>query len=403
MLTAAKQGKFSAPMAWTDECVLPLAASGVYPKTRVWGSEPENVHCSSATTPLRIELRWGCEECSEKTAVGSGVTFKYNPMGYRIYKSSSVSTSVYAYDGDSVVEETNGAGTVVARYSQGQDEDEPLAMLRSSATSYYDADGLGSITSLSNTAGSLAQTYGYDSFGKQTTSSGSLTNSFQYTAREFDSESSLYYYRARYYDPMTGRFLSEDPLEFGGGRNFYAYSRNDPIALVDPSGMIPEPANTIAPAMPGDTAGFFIANLNDPRLSDIAHAPWPQARTYFGESHECVAFTKTFTGLPCSDCWRAGPKVIGNNIPEGTAIATFDNSGRYPNNPHGNNSGLFLGTGSPTDPPNTLIMIDQWPGHHAQARAVTPNGPDASNQSGAYSVITVPNGTKSAKCKCGNW
>ena len=64
---------------------------------------------------------------------------------------------------------------MVARYADTQNIDEPLAMLRSGATSYYHADGLGSVTSLSNSAGSLAQTYAYDSFGKQTSSSGSLT------------------------------------------------------------------------------------------------------------------------------------------------------------------------------------------------------------------------------------
>ena len=57
-------------------------------------------------------------------------------------------------------------------------------MLRSSATSYYHADGLGSISSLSNAAGSIASTYTYDSFGKQTASTGSLVNPFRYTARE---------------------------------------------------------------------------------------------------------------------------------------------------------------------------------------------------------------------------
>ena len=55
-------------------------------------------------------------------------------------------------------------------------------MLRSGATSFYEADGLGSITSLSSGAGALAQTYTFDSFGKQTGSTGSLTNPFQYTA-----------------------------------------------------------------------------------------------------------------------------------------------------------------------------------------------------------------------------
>jgi hypothetical protein len=106
MPTAAKEEMF---FASSDPCVFfPLAASvpdsGVYPKTRVWDSKPENVHCSTAIGPLKIELRWGCEESSGKTAVGSGVTFKYDPFGRRIYKSSSSGTSIYAYDGDNLIE-----------------------------------------------------------------------------------------------------------------------------------------------------------------------------------------------------------------------------------------------------------------------------------------------------------
>ena len=140
------------------------------------------------------------------------VSFKYDPFGRRIEKISPTTTSIFAYDGDNLIEETNSSGTVMARYSQGLNIDEPLAMLRSSTTSYYEADGLGSITSLSSGAGALAQTYAFDSFGKQTASSGSLTNPFQYTARESDPETGLYYYRARYYDSNSGRFLGGDPI-----------------------------------------------------------------------------------------------------------------------------------------------------------------------------------------------
>jgi RHS repeat-associated protein len=236
MLNGSKEQPHVAIVLFGSEYVLPLAAAGMYPKTRVWGSKPENVHCSSATPPLRIELRWGCEESSEKTAVGSGVSFKYDPFGRRICKSSSSGTSIYAHDLFSLIEETNASGSAVARYTHGLKIDEPLAMLRSGATSYYHADGLGSLTSLSNSAGALAQTYTYDSFGKQTASSGSLTNPFQYTGREFDSETGLYFYRARYYDPSTGRFLSEDPLQHDGGNNFYAYVLNDPLNLTDAFG-----------------------------------------------------------------------------------------------------------------------------------------------------------------------
>jgi YD repeat-containing protein len=82
---------------------------------------------------------------------GGTVSFKYDPLGRRIYKSSSSTTSIYAHDGDNLIEETNAVGAVVARYSQGLNIDQPLAMLRSGATNYYDTDGLSSITSLSNT------------------------------------------------------------------------------------------------------------------------------------------------------------------------------------------------------------------------------------------------------------
>jgi RHS repeat-associated protein len=49
----------------------------------------------------------------------------------------------------------------------------------------------------------------------------SVTNPFQYTGRDLDSETSLLYYRARYYDPTVGRFISEDPIKFKGGIDFY--------------------------------------------------------------------------------------------------------------------------------------------------------------------------------------
>ena len=187
----------------------------------------------------RIYVAMSDTNVRQPLAAGGMVTFKYDPFGRRIYKSSTSGTSVYAYDGDNLIEETNATGGVVARYEQTQNIDEPLAMLRSSATSYFHADGLGSITSLSNAAGSIANTYTYDSFGKLTASTGSLVNPFQYTARESDPETGLYYYRARYYDPAAGRFIGEDPLEFFGGIDFYAYVENDPINLSDPFGFRP--------------------------------------------------------------------------------------------------------------------------------------------------------------------
>ena len=84
--------------------------------------------------------------------------------------------------------------------------------------------------------------------GKQTNSSGSLTNPFQYVGREFDSESSLYYMRARYFDPSTGRFISEDPISFDGGENFYAYTRNSPVRPKESLRAVHLPSNVPPPS-----------------------------------------------------------------------------------------------------------------------------------------------------------
>ena len=194
---------------------------------------------------------------SSVTLPGSGgvVSFKYDPFGSRIYKTSSSGTSVFAYDGDNLIEETNAAGAVVARYAQTQNIDEPLAMLRGGATSFYHADGLGSITSLSTSAGAIANTYAYDSFGKPTASTGSVVNPFRYTARESDTETGLYYYRARYYDPSVGRFISEDPILFTGGIDFYPYVENNPIEFRDALGLQAERKPLPTPTPPDPTPG----------------------------------------------------------------------------------------------------------------------------------------------------
>ena len=101
--------------------------------------------------------------------------------------------------------------------------DQPLAEARLGTAAYHLIDGLGSVTSLSSPSGVLSNEYIYDTFGKMGASSGALVNPLRYTAREFDQELGLYYYRARYYDQNAGRFLSEDLLRFPEGNNFYGY------------------------------------------------------------------------------------------------------------------------------------------------------------------------------------
>jgi RHS repeat-associated protein len=98
-------------------------------------------------------------------------------------------------------------------------------------------DGLGSRIALADETGEVRTEYSYEPFGNTTTSGTPSSNQVQFTARERDA-TGLYYYRARYYDPSLQRFISEDPLGFGGGdSNLYAYVRNDPISSSDPFGL----------------------------------------------------------------------------------------------------------------------------------------------------------------------
>jgi RHS repeat-associated protein len=188
--------------------------------------------------PSGKQYTWDFENRLTQAVVpGTGTTtFRYDPFGRRIQKSGPLDTNNYLYDGPNVLEEVDNGGNVLARYTQDSGVDQVQAELRSGAISYYEADGLGSITSLSNAGGALAHTYTFDSFGNPTASSGSLINPFRYTAREFDPEASLYYYRARYFDPASGRFISEDPKRFQAAANFYPYVSNSPTTHLDPFG-----------------------------------------------------------------------------------------------------------------------------------------------------------------------
>jgi RHS repeat-associated protein len=162
------------------------------------------------------------------------LTFRYDPLGRRVQKGSSV----YSYEGMNLVEETDAGGNLTARYVFGQGVDEPVAAYRG-VWKYYQADVLGSITSLTTASGTASDRFVYSSFGNLISSTGSFTQPFGYTGREYDSESGLYFDRARYYDPSVGRFLSEDAAGFAVGSNFYPYVWNNPAKFRDPSGMNP--------------------------------------------------------------------------------------------------------------------------------------------------------------------
>jgi RHS repeat-associated protein len=94
------------------------------------------------------------------------------------------------------------------------------------------------VTELLNQSGGIVKTYRYDAFGNILQETGPTWNrGFTYTGRERHYRSGLYYYRARWYDAQTGRFITQDPILWGGGINLYGYVGNNPVNYYDPYGL----------------------------------------------------------------------------------------------------------------------------------------------------------------------
>lgn len=193
--------------------------------------------------------------------------FSYDVLGRRIRKyvqdlqSNTEFERRYAYDGSEIIAELDENNNVLARYTHsGLRTDDVLSVdittagsargLASVSGSYtYLKDSLGSIQAITDSAGNVLQRYVYSSFGKLLKVTDNFGNefapivrtSYTYTNRELDEETGLYYYRARFYDPALGRFLTEDP-EPGSGYipltvvNRYIYAGNQPINNLDPTG-----------------------------------------------------------------------------------------------------------------------------------------------------------------------
>lgn len=226
-------------------------------------------------------------------------TFGYDPIGRRILKATPTRTVPYTYDGADILREnvTISGSTVTSYYVHGPGIDEPLSKETGGVLTYYHADGLGSIAKETNRSGVVTNTLRYDAWGNIETGA---RDGFAFTGRERDPETGLYYYRARYYDAVAGRFISEDPIGFLGGANRFAYVAAGATRFKDPMG-----TDLL------DTVGGLVVN---PTTANLA-AGFGQVVSFgFADEME-EAFYKRFAGDErgyldvvdeCSASYRAG-------------------------------------------------------------------------------------------------
>ncbi len=163
------------------------------------------------------------------------VRFGYDAAGRRVRKTVGADTVWYIYSGSRLVAEYSDAGAQLRRYTYLPGIDNPHSVFEGGAYHYYVTDGRANVRALVNANGATEAEYRYTPYGDTVATSGSVANPVRFAGREFDSETGLYYNRARYYDPQLGRFVSEE----GGGLsplNRYTYAGNDPVNGRDPSG-----------------------------------------------------------------------------------------------------------------------------------------------------------------------
>jgi RHS repeat-associated protein len=158
----------------------------------------------------------------------------YDGDGKRIKKTDADSERVYIYGGLNVLYEVNTTTQMEAVYIYGPTGQ--LAKKMNDITEYYHTDHLGSTRLVTSENGVTTEDIMYKPFGEQLNET---EERYTYNGKELD-ETGLYYYGARYYDPVIGRFISGDPLtgerESPQTLNRYAYCLNNPLKYVDPAG-----------------------------------------------------------------------------------------------------------------------------------------------------------------------
>jgi RHS repeat-associated protein len=198
------------------------------------------------------------------------VFYVYDAFGRRVQKqvvdhldNSKSFTRRYLYDGQEILFEYDGSNNIVARYTHSSLQTDDVLSIdvtsngvtagvaQSSGSYQYIKDRQGTVTDIADINGNKLQHYVYSAFGillgikdasaNDVSANPPLRTTYTYTGRELDKESGFYYYRARNYDPVTGRFVQRDPhpgkLEIPGTVfNSYAYVLSNPVNFTDPSG-----------------------------------------------------------------------------------------------------------------------------------------------------------------------
>jgi len=165
--------------------------------------------------------------------------YVYDDSGLRLKKQGPDGTTYYAFDtGGNVLYEQESNGYMEYVYVNGRHFARVDGNLNNSITQkyFYHTDHLGSTVLVTDEAGEQVWSSEYLPFGGKHSTDGELEHVTQFTGKDLDSDTGLYYFNARWMDSEVGRFISEDPVEDPNNSNLYAYCADNPLTHTDPTG-----------------------------------------------------------------------------------------------------------------------------------------------------------------------
>jgi RHS repeat-associated protein len=192
-----------------------------------------NGNRTSRTDKNNVITNYGWDQAGRLTSVGTGATYGYNGDGLRMTKTAASTTTQFTWEVATSLPLVLKDGSTAYVYGPGG---LPIEQVSGSSVLWFGHDQIGSTRALLDNTGATQATYSFDSYGNLAASTGTLTNPIQYAAQYLDSESSLYYLRARSYDPVSGQFMSRDPA-VTATRQPYAYVADNPLNGTDPTGL----------------------------------------------------------------------------------------------------------------------------------------------------------------------